>query len=120
VHTLGGDWERALDALAAVEEEPDAPLASLVAPRGPVGTVLELVVVTPRPEAGETALAARASLGRPSAVVALDTPTYAGRPASSGSATLLRLASAGVAVAVLRHGEPVGEALGRLRMRDVG
>ncbi len=120
VRSLGRDWETALDALAAVQATPGAPLASLVAPRGPAGAVPELVVVTPRPEAVVTALVARASLGRSSALVALDTPTYAERPPSASSPTLMRLVGAGVAIAVLRRGVPLGEALGALRVRAVG
>ncbi len=120
VRSLGRDWEAALDALAAVQETPGAPLGSLVAPRGPVGVIPELVVVTPRPEAVVTALVARASLGRSSALVALDTPTYAERAPSSASPTLMRLVGAGVAIAVLRRGEPLVESLGALRVRAVG
>ena len=120
VRSLGRDWETALDALAAVQATPGAPLASLVAPRGPAGAIPELVVVTPRPEAVVTALVARASLGRSSALVALDTPTYAERPPSASSPTLMRLVGAGVAIAVLRRGVPLGEALGALRVRAVG
>lgn len=120
VRSLGREWEAALDALAAVQATPGAPLGSLVAPRGPVGVIPELVVVTPRPEAVVTALVTRASLGRSSAIVALDTPTYAERAPSSASPTLLRLVGAGVAIAVLRRGEPLAESLGALRVRAVG
>ena len=120
VRGLGRDWEAALDALAGVEGRPGAPLRELVAPRGPLGQVPELVVVTARPEVVADALVARAAEGRSSAVVAVDAPTYAGRAPSAPSATLLRLASAGVAVAVLRHGASLTEALGALRTRAVG
>jgi len=120
VMTLGGDWESALDALAGVQEEPEAPLASLIAARGPAGALPEVVVVTPRPEAVVTALVSRAALGRSSALVAIDTPTYVGRPPAPASPALQRLAGAGVLLAVLRHGEQLAESLGALRMRAVG
>jgi len=50
----------------------------------------------------------------------VDAPTYAGRPPAGASPTLLRLAGAGVAVAVLRHGMSLPDALGGLRARAVG
>lgn len=118
VRGLGQDWELALDALAAVEPARRTALAELIAPRSAVGGVPELVVVTGRPEAAADALVARAAIGRPSALVAVDAPTYAGRPPSRPSPTLLRLAGAGVALAVLRHGTPLPEALGGLRARS--
>ena len=80
VRTLGAEWERALDALAGVEGADGTPLASLVAPRGVLATVAELVVVTARPEHVADALVARAAGGRIPALVAVDAPTYAGRP----------------------------------------
>jgi uncharacterized protein (DUF58 family) len=120
VRGIGQDWELALDALAAVEPCPAAPLAELVAPRGVVGSAPELVVVTARPEAVADALAARAAQGRSTALVAVDAPTYAGRPPSRSSPALLRLAGAGIALAVVRHGTPLAEALGGLRVRAVG
>ena len=80
----------------------------------------ELVVVTPRPDAVVTALVARATLGRSSALVAIDTPTYAGRAPSASSSTLMRLVGAGVGIAVVRRGEPLAEALGALRVKAVG
>jgi hypothetical protein len=61
---------------------------------------------------------ARAAMGRSSALVAVDAPTYAGRTPSRTSPALLRLARAGVALAVLRHGTPLQEALGSLRTRS--
>jgi len=66
------------------------------------------------------ALVARAAIGRSSALVAVDAPTYAGRSPAAASPTLLRLAGAGVAVAVLRHGMSLPDALGGLRARAVG
>ncbi len=67
VRGVGPDWELALDALAAAEPCRAAPLRALVAPRGAVAAVPELVVVTARPEVVADALAARASLARSTA-----------------------------------------------------
>jgi uncharacterized protein (DUF58 family) len=120
VRSVGRDWDQALDALAAVEPAAATPLRDLVAARGPLGSVPELVVVTARPEAVADALVARSAVGRSSALVAVDAPTYAGRPAAGPSAVMLRLAAAGVALTVLRHGTPLVEALGGLRARAVG
>jgi uncharacterized protein (DUF58 family) len=120
VRTLGSEWERALDALAGVEGAEGTPLASLVAPRGQLATVAELVVVTARPEQVVDALVARAAGGRIPALVAVDAPTYAGRAASGSTTALLRLAGAGAPVAVLRHGVPLEDSLAGLEERAVG
>jgi len=120
VRTLGAEWERALDALAAVEGVEGTPLVSLALPRGLLATVAELVVVTARPEAVADALVARAAGGRVPALVAVDAPTYAGRAPSGPTPTLLRLAAAGAPVAVLRQGASLEDALGGLEERAVG
>lgn len=120
IRSAGHDWEAALDALAAVEAVRATRLRQLIAPRGAFGTIPDLVVVTGRPDVAADALLARAAVGRRSALVAVDTPTYAGRAPAGPSATLLRLAGAGIAVAVVRHGVPLPEALGGLRARAVG
>jgi uncharacterized protein (DUF58 family) len=120
VRTLGAEWERALDALAAVEGVDGTPLVSLALPRGLLATVAELVVVTARPEAVADALVARAAGGRVPALVAVDAPTYAGRPPSGPTPTLLRLAAAGAPVAVLRQGASLEDALAGLEERAVG
>jgi uncharacterized protein (DUF58 family) len=120
VRSVGRDWDEALDDLAAVEPAAATPLGDLVAARGPLGSVPELVVVTARPEVVADALVARTAVGRSSALVAVDAPTYAGRPPAASSPVLLRLVAAGVALAVLRHGTPLVEALGGLRARAVG
>jgi uncharacterized protein (DUF58 family) len=119
VRSLGRDWDEALDALAGVEATGNTPLRELVAPRGGLGTVAELVVVTARPEAVADALVARVAAGRRCAVVAVDAPTYVGRPPASASPTLLRLSAAGVALAVVRHGVSLQEALGDMRVSAV-
>jgi uncharacterized protein (DUF58 family) len=116
IRTLGADWEEALDALAGVEAVDGAPLQSLLGPRRVAG---ELVVITGRPETVATTLLARPSTGG-SALVAVDVPTYAGGPAARSSPALLRLAAAGVPVAVLRRGVPLEDALGGSWGRAVG
>jgi hypothetical protein len=103
-----------------VEPAEGTPLRELVTARGALGTVPELVVVTPRPEIVENALVARRAVGRFCAIVAVDAPTYAGREPSAASRTLLRLASAGVSIAVVRHGDRLEDTLGGLRERAVG
>jgi uncharacterized protein (DUF58 family) len=118
VRGLGQDWELALDELAAVEPARRTALRDLIAPQSAVGGVPDLVVVTGRPDAVSDALVARAAMGRSSALVAVDAPTYAGRTPSRTSPALLRLARAGVALAVLRRGTPLQEALGSLRTRS--
>ena len=120
VRTLGSEWERALDALAGVEGADGTPLAALVAPRGLLATIAELVVVTARPEQIADALIARAVGGRIPALVAVDAPTYAGRPATGSTNALLRLAGTGAQVAVLRHGVPLEDSLAGLEERAVG
>ena len=120
VRSMGRDWELALDALAAAEPSRETSLSELLAPRGVVGAVPELAVVTGRPERVVDALVTRLAAGRSSALVAVDAPTYAGRPPARSSPALLRLAGAGVAIAVVRRGTPIVEALGALRVRAVG
>lgn len=119
VRSLGRDWEAALDALAAAGPAPGAQLRGLLA-RGVLATVPDLVVLTGRPAAVADALVARHAVGRAAAVVAVDTPTYAGRSATDSSPALLRLAAAGIPVAVLRRGDSLVEALGGLRVRAAG
>lgn len=117
LRSLGEDWELALDTLAAAEPVPGAPLRELVAPRGPLASIPEVVVVTARPEVVVDALVARAAVGRSSAIVAVDAPTYAGRPPAAASPTLLRLSGARIGVAVVRHSCSLPEALGGIRAR---
>jgi uncharacterized protein (DUF58 family) len=120
VESLGRDWDAALDALAAVEPEEATPLRELASPRGPLGAIPELVVVSSRPDTVADALVARRAVGRFAGLVAVDAPTYAGRGPSAASRALLRLAGAGAAIAVVRAGDRLEEALGGLRERAVG
>ena len=120
VRGLGNDWDGALEALAAVEPSCGTRLRELVSPRGALATTPDLIVVTGRPEVVVDALVARAAVGRRCALVSVDSPTYGGQGPSGPSPALLRLAAAGVALAVVRHGVPLPEALGTLRARAVG
>ena len=110
VRGIGPDWELALDALAAAEPAPGTALRELIAPQSAVGRVPELVVVTGRPEVVADALVARAAMGRSSALVAVDAPTYAGRPPARTSPALLRLAGGrgGARRPSARHAAPRG------------
>ena len=120
VHALGRDWDEALDALASVEPADEAPLAQQLSPRATPGTVPDVVVVTSRPAVVADALVARAAGGRSSALVHVDASTYGGPISGSPAPTLARLAVAGVALAVVRRGDSLPEALGALRRRAAG
>jgi uncharacterized protein (DUF58 family) len=103
-----GSWDAALDLLAAVRPDATTTLAILLSdPRLAGGRAPDLIVVTCRAEA-LAALDAR----RASGVVLVDAPTYAGAPAAPPAPALLRLAGAGVPVAVVRCGDDLAAALG--------
>ena len=118
--------ERALVAVRSVDADLDGALAALAAAApdavhglarwlGGDGSWLsgagELVVVTAElPPAAASALLAL-SRRVAVAVVRVDAPTFAGRPPRT-DAGALSLSAAGIPVAVLRHGQPLAEALG--------
>jgi uncharacterized protein (DUF58 family) len=106
VASLGTDWEEALDALAAAEAVPGGCAAALLGRDAEAG----LVLVTGRPLEHLAPLLLRE---RAAAVVAVDAPTYAGAPASAPEPALLRLAAAGVPVAILRAGDDLASVLSR-------
>ena len=120
VRSLGQDWELALDALAAAEPSRGTALRELVSPRSARGAVPELVVVTGRPEVVADALVARAAVGRRVPSSPSTRRRMPGASLREPSPALLRLAGAGVALAVVRHGRPLSDALGALRARAVG
>jgi uncharacterized protein (DUF58 family) len=114
VSSLDGDWPVALQALAGVEPEADRPLARLLADdRSPAARAPELVVVTASldEQAVDRLVALAARRHRVSAVW-VDAGSFAGRPRSSSTPALLRLAAGGVSVAVVRAGEDLRAALG--------
>jgi uncharacterized protein (DUF58 family) len=107
-----GDWRRALELLAAVEADGDMPAERLLGgDRNPAGLAVDLVIVTSRLQGGLVErLVQRASAHRSTAVVFVDAASWNGR--ARAEPALLRLQAAGVAVAVLRHGDELGRVLG--------
>ena len=103
-----GDWHAAYDALAAVEATGRSPLAAfLVGEAGPVSRVVELVAVTGRlTPALVDRLCERAASGRRTSLV-----LAGGRVGPEPRPDLLRLASTGVAVALVRRGDDLAVAL---------
>jgi uncharacterized protein (DUF58 family) len=102
-----GDWRRALELLAgAVADGTEPPWQLLAGERNPATLALDLVVVTPRLDGGLVdRLVQRANARRNTSLVYVD-GTHDREPA------LLRLQSAGVAVAVLREGDDLAAVLG--------
>ena len=112
VSSLGGDWRAALDSLAAARPDGQRPVAELIGREGGVAArALELAVVTSRLDAQLAhRLAQRALSQRGVSVVWVDPGSFAGRP-SERDPNLLRVAAAGAAVAVLRHGDDLRRVL---------
>jgi uncharacterized protein (DUF58 family) len=102
-----GDWRRALELLAGAEADGTEPPWQLLAgERNPAALALDLVIVTARLDGGVVdRLEQRARGHRNTALVYVD-GTHHREPA------LLRLQSAGVAVAVLREGDDPAAVLG--------
>ena len=116
IRTYERDWPRALEVLAAVEQNGRRPVeALLVDQAGGVTHARDLAVVTAalRPALVE-ALVARAASRQQVSVVHVDAPSFAGRrrAAVGADAAVLRLEGAGVAVAVLRRGDDLEAVLG--------
>lgn len=111
VHSPAADWRRALELLAAAEPKGSASASKLLAEDTPSARALELVVVTARLEPPLVdRLVQRALSRRRVSVVFVDPATFNGavRTREPG---LLRLQSAGVAVAVIHAGDDLGAAL---------
>ena len=82
VHSVGHDWEVALDALAEVMPEAGAHAdRALRSPAAAVSRAREIVVVTSRPERVVDALLELRRNGRSVSLVVVASETYAGRPA---------------------------------------
>lgn len=112
VRSAESDWRQALDLLAAVEPEPGPPLAAVLSDEASaVARSLELAVVTASlpPRLVERLVERALATGNVS-LVFVDSPSFAGAPRRPVP-ELLRLQSAGVAVAVLRDGDDLAEAL---------
>lgn len=107
-----GDWRRALELLAAAEADGvDGGVQLLVGDRNPATRALELVVVTARLEpALVERLMQRSAARRSTAVVWIDSASFAGRPRQEPA--LLRLSAAGLPVAVVRSGDDLRHVLG--------
>jgi len=113
VSSLDGDWLAALGLLAEAQPDGTRPVIELLAREsGPASRALETVVVTARLSGAlATKLIQRALAAHGVSVVWIDAPSFAGRP-TRVEPELLRLQAAGVAVAVLRHGDPLAAVLG--------
>ena len=113
VRSPEGDWHAALDLLAAADPEPGPPLAALLSDESSaVGRALELAVVTAAlPPRLVERLVDRALGSRHISLVLVDPASFAGAQAKPWP-ELLRLQTAGVAVAVVRDGDDLAERLG--------
>jgi uncharacterized protein (DUF58 family) len=113
VSSLDGDWLSALVLLAEAEPDGTRPVVELLAREsGPASRALETVVVTARISGALAAkLVQRSLTGHGVSVVWIDAPSFAGRPTRI-EPELLRLQAAGVAVAVIRRGDPLAAVLG--------
>jgi uncharacterized protein (DUF58 family) len=112
VHSAAADWRRALELLAAVEPNGSTPAAQLLGEHdSPAARALELTVVTSRVEpALVDRLVQRALSRRKVSIVYVDAASFNGarrRP----EPLLLRLAAAGISVAVVRAGDQLETAL---------
>ncbi len=117
VSSAAGDWEAALDCLAAATADGSTPVHALLGgARGAAAGVAETIVVTARP----SAQLERRLGGARAAVVVIDAPTYAGSPGAKADPTLLRLARSGVAVAVIRKGDDLATALTGRSLERIG
>jgi uncharacterized protein (DUF58 family) len=113
------DWRQALDLLAAAEPGDGPPLAALLADEGhAAGRAVELTVVTGSlsPRLVER-LVERSLSSRSVSLVLIDTASFAGAPRERFP-ELIRLRSAGVAVALLRRGDDLAERLGGVQARE--
>jgi uncharacterized protein (DUF58 family) len=110
------DWPRALELLAAAEQNGRRPVEALLGEHAGGAThARDLAVVTAalRPAVVE-ALVARAASKQQVSVVYVDAPSFAGRrrAALGADAAVLRLETAGIPVAVLRRGDDLEAVLG--------
>ena len=117
----GAEWDRAVGVLAAALPDARVPAAALLTESaGAAARARELVVVTPRLDPQLVSrLLERAAARVPVSVVHVDAPTFAGlAPSPHAEAQALRLRAAGVAVAVVRHGDDLREVLGTVAATD--
>ncbi len=108
---LAGEFRSVLDALAAVEADAPHPLArSLARGQAPITRAGELVVVTGTLEVSAVDRLLDAAVRRLVSVVWIDAPSYVGRPTRAAPG-VLRLAAAGIPVAVVRRGDDLASTL---------
>lgn len=119
VHSLEGDWPRALDLLACAQPTGRHGVAALLEDgAGPAANALDLTVVTSALSARLTERLARRGAGRRgTAVVLVDPASFRGGSSESElpvdvRASMLRLTRAGVPVVVVRKGDDLAELLG--------
>jgi uncharacterized protein (DUF58 family) len=127
VHSFEGDWQRALEILAAVEPDGHSAVANVLADEaGPAARAVELTVVTSAlaPRLVER-LAHRALGNHPASVVYVDPASFV-QPggesplAPTEAAHVLRLQRAGVPVLVLRRDDDLAARLSAGELRAVG
>jgi uncharacterized protein (DUF58 family) len=112
VRSSVADLGAALAVLAAAEPDAARHLSSALAAELPaVARAGELVVVTAAPARAVAGPLLRHAVRRPVSLVWVDAPSYVGRPTRADPG-VLRLASAGIAVAVVRHGDDLAGVLG--------
>ena len=115
-----GEWQRALELLAAAEPTGRAAAAALLGDEsGPAARALELAVVTARltPDLVER-LVQRAAMRRGVSLVYVEAASF-GRGTRQVEPALLRLQSVGVPVAVVRRGDDLVAALGARETPEV-
>ncbi len=112
VTSEAGDWQRALEVLAAAEPTATTPaFALLESGVNPAARALELVVVTSRIDARLVDRLVQRALSRHGvSLVYVEPAGFAGRPARP-EPLLLRLQAIGVPVAVVRRGADLSAAL---------
>jgi uncharacterized protein (DUF58 family) len=112
VHSAAADWRRALELLAAVEPTGELPLSRLLAEEdNPAARALELVVVTARIDAALVDRLAQRSLSRRKVSLVYVDPASFNGVVAKPEPGLLRLQTAGVAVAVVRDGDDLATRL---------
>ena len=110
ITSLEGDWDAAYAALAAVEADGELPLEQLA--RGPgreQGGGVVLVVASLTPQAVDRLLLHDLA---GSAIVFVDATSFGAQRGRVSDPGLLRLAAAGVPVAVVRRGDDLARVLG--------
>ena len=127
VHSFDGDWQRALEILAAVEPDGRSTVANMLADEaGPAARAVELTVVTSALSPRLVDRLAHRSLGNhPASLVYVDAASFAAARTDAAlppaeAAGVLRLQRAGVPVLVLRRGDDLAARLTAGELRAVG